>query len=102
MSDPMVQDVSRSYELYVTISVCLFAVVATTVLRIGTKLIYRLSLRWDDYFMILGTVRHPSCDRFRSDLSDLRGSQSFSVSTLLPTLLITNLQHQALAATPAS
>ena len=61
----MAQDVSRSYELYITISVCTFALVTTTILRIGAKVTYGVSLRWDDYFMILGTVKPCSCHRLR-------------------------------------
>ncbi|CAF9931902.1 MAG: hypothetical protein ALECFALPRED_005123 [Alectoria fallacina] len=55
MSDPISRQASRSYDLYITISVCTFALVTTTVLRIAAKVKYRLSLGWDDYFIILGT-----------------------------------------------
>lgn len=65
MSDPISRQASRSYDLYITISVCTFALVTTTVLRIAAKVKYRLSLGWDDYFIILGTVTLFPCYRLR-------------------------------------
>jgi len=56
MPETAVQDVSRSYEIYITIAVTMSVLVLTTVLRVFGKLKYGLSLGWDDYLMVLGTV----------------------------------------------
>ena len=57
MPETAVQDVSRSYEIYITLAVTMSALVLTTALRVFGKLKYGLSLGWDDHLMVLGTVR---------------------------------------------
>ena len=79
MSDPTSHQASRSYDLYITISVCTFALVTTTVLRIAAKVKYRLSLGWDDYFIVLGTVRLFPCYRLRLGVASLTRSQCLNV-----------------------
>ena len=57
MPDLRLEHANRSSGLYSTITVCLFAIVTTTILRIAAKVKYRIPFRWDDWFMVLGTVK---------------------------------------------
>ena len=51
-----IEDVSQAYKLYAAISVLLFCLVSTTLVRILVRLWYRGSLKSDDGFIVLGTV----------------------------------------------
>jgi hypothetical protein len=51
-----VYDVRQGYKIYITISVLMFFLVASTAVRAFAKLVYRGGLTLDDYFVILGTV----------------------------------------------
>jgi hypothetical protein len=54
--NPALPDDSKSYQIYATVGVAGFAVIATTLVRIIVKLTHRLPLVWDDYLIVLGTV----------------------------------------------
>ena len=56
MSDQNLHDVSRSYQLYITLSVLTFASTVSTIVRVAAKAYRSTSFSWDDYFIILGTV----------------------------------------------
>ena len=56
-SQPGLTDESHQYQIYVTVGIAGFLQVSTTIIRVIVRLMYKLKLSWDDYFIVLGTVR---------------------------------------------
>ncbi|MCJ1440005.1 MAG: hypothetical protein MMC23_000487 [Stictis urceolatum] len=63
-SQPGLTDESHQYQIYVTVGIAGFLQVSTTIIRVIVRLMYKLKLSWDDYFIVLGTCLNVVADAF--------------------------------------